>query len=207
MTTKTRGTTASTAAGTAAILGGLTWLLLIPAAELHRRELLSYDGYNRLLALPLPLFLVALLAAPRALTFADRSVRAGLITAAVGVGLLLAGNVTEFYGVLLQEKPNAYEAAGETGHWVGSDIGWIIFGIGMLALLVGGLVAAAGMRRQRVRPTWVIAFAAALGIGVLAANLFALQSALLSVPVLALYAAGWIAFGLLARRGGVSRSA
>jgi hypothetical protein len=43
VTTKTLHTTASTVGGTAAILGRLSWLL-IPAAELHRRELLSYDG-------------------------------------------------------------------------------------------------------------------------------------------------------------------
>lgn len=205
MTTKYLDTTASTVGGTAAMLGGLAWLLLIPAAELHRRELLSYDGYNRLLAIPLLLFLVALLAVSRALTVAGRSVRAGLLAAAVGVGLLLAGNVAEFYGVLLQDQPNAYAAAqaGEASHWVGSDVGWIVFGVGMLVLLVGGLTAAAGMQRHRVRPTWVVAFTAALGVGVLAANLFALRSALLSVPVLGLYATGWIAFGLLTRRGGV----
>ena len=45
---KNLDTTTSTVGGTAAMLGGLAWLLLIPAAELHRRELLSYDGYNRL---------------------------------------------------------------------------------------------------------------------------------------------------------------
>ncbi len=148
-----------------AILGGGTWLLLVPAAELHRRELLGYDGYNRLLAIPLLLFLVALLAASRALTVAGRSVRAGFLTAAVGVGLLLAGNVAEFYGVLLQDQPNAHAAtqAGETDHWVGSDIGWIAYAIGMLVLLVGGLTAAAAMLLHRVRPTWVIAFTATLG--------------------------------------------
>jgi hypothetical protein len=136
-------------------------------------------------------------------------VRTGYLAAAVGVGLLLAGNLAEFYGVLLQDQPNAYAApqAGDADHWVGSDIGWIIFGIGMLVLLLGGLTAAAGMQRHRVRPTWVIAFTAALGVGVLAGNLFALQSALLGVPVLALYAAGWIAFGLRARRGDVSPAA
>jgi hypothetical protein len=84
---------------------------------------------------------------------------------------------------------------------VGSEIGWIIFGIGMLVLLLGGLTAAAGLQRHRVRPTWVIAFTAALGVGILAGNLFALQSAVLSVPVLGIYAAGWIAFGLRTRRG------
>jgi glucan phosphoethanolaminetransferase (alkaline phosphatase superfamily) len=206
---KNRDTTASAVGGTAAILGGVTWLLLVPAAELHRRDLLGYDGYNRLLAIPLLLFLVALLAAPSALTVTGRSVRAGLIAAAVGMGLLLAGNVAEFYGVLLQDQPNAYAAtqAGETDHWVGSDIGWIAYAIGMLVLIVGGLTAAAAMLLHRMRPTWVIAFTATLGVGVLAANLFALQALLLSVSVLAIYAAGWIAFGFLTRRGGVSRTA
>jgi hypothetical protein len=51
----------------AALLGGAAWLLLAPAAEITRRELLSYDGYNRLLALPLLLFTVALSLAPGAL--------------------------------------------------------------------------------------------------------------------------------------------
>ncbi len=122
------------------MLGGLAWLLLVPAAVLQRLGLLDYDGYNRLLAGPLLLFLVALLTAPRALMVPGRSVRAGFGVAAVGVGLLLVGNVVEFYGVLLQDERNAYAAArvGEADHWVGSDIGWIIFGIGMLVLLVGG---------------------------------------------------------------------
>jgi hypothetical protein len=53
----------------------------------------------------------------------------------------------------------------------------------------------------------VIAFTATLGFGVLAANLFALQSAFFSVPVLALYATGWIAFGVLTRRRGLPRPA
>lgn len=65
----------------------------VEPAELHRRGVLGYDGYNRLLAIPLLLLLVALLAAPRALTVPGRSARAGLIAAAVGVGLLLAGAV------------------------------------------------------------------------------------------------------------------
>jgi hypothetical protein len=209
VTTTNNGTTASAVAGTAAILGGLASLLLIPAAELQRRELLSYDGYNRLLAVPLVWFLVAVATAPRALAVPGRSVRAGFLAAAVGVGLLVAGNVVEFYGVLLQEEPNAYAAAraGEADHWVGSDIGWLVFGIGMLVLLLGGLTAAAGLQRYHFRPSWVIAFTATLGFGVLAANLFALQSAFFSVPVLALYATGWIAFGVLTRRRGLPRPA
>lgn len=55
----------SAVVGATAILAGVAWLLLIPATELHRRDLLSYDDYNRLLAVPLVMFLAALLAAPR----------------------------------------------------------------------------------------------------------------------------------------------
>ncbi len=66
----------------AALLGGLGWLLLAPAAELVRRNLLSYDGYNRLLAVPLVLFTVALaLASRRSVWGRDRGLRAGLPSA------------------------------------------------------------------------------------------------------------------------------
>lgn len=77
----------------------------------------------------------------------------------------------------------------------------------MLVFLVGGVTTAVALQRRRMRPLWVIAFTATLGVGVVAANLFALQSVLLSVPVLALYAAGWIGFGLLMFRRGVPRPA
>ncbi len=86
-------------AGCAAVLGGLGWLLLAPAAELVCGDLLSYDGYNRLLAVPLLLFNVALaLASRRSVWRRDRGVRAGLLVASVGSGLLLVGNLIEFYG-------------------------------------------------------------------------------------------------------------
>jgi hypothetical protein len=187
----------------AAILGGIAWLVLVPASELQRRELLSYDGYNRMLAVPLLLFLVALLLVPRALAVRRPVPRAGFRTAAAGTGLLLAGNLLEFYGVLLQDAPNAYAAAqtGATGHWLGSDIGWIVFSLGMFVLLAGGVVAATGLWRQHAWPPWLVAFTAALGAGVLAGNLFALESVFLSAAVLTPYATGWIAFGVHARRG------
>ena len=134
-------------AGAGATLGRAAWLLLVPAAELQRRGLLSYDGYNRLLVLPPLLLLLALASAPRALVVPpERSVRSGFVAAAAGVALLFAGNVTEFYGVLLQGEPDACAAvqAGASDHWVGSDLGWLIVGVGMLVLLAAGPVAAAG---------------------------------------------------------------
>ena len=190
----------SRSAGTAALLGGGAWLLLAPAAELQRRDLLSYDGYNRLVAVPLLLFTVALVLAPRVLAVRGLA-RAGFRAAAVGAGLLVAGNVIEFYGVLLQDRPNSYAAYG-TGQepWIGSDVGWLIFGLGGLVLLIGGILAGVGMARTATRPRWLVVFAATLGPGVLVGNLFGLGPAWLSVLVLAAYAAAWLVFGRLLRR-------
>lgn len=184
-------------AGAAAALGGLTWILLPLAAELVRRDLLSYDGYNRLLAGPLLLFTIALSLAPGALEARGRLSRVGFSLSTAGAGLLLIGNVVEFYGVLLQNGLNAYAAsqAGADDHWIGSDIGWITFGLGMLVLVAGGLVLAFALHRGGTAPVRIVLFAATLGVGVLAGNLLGLAPAYLSVPVLALYAMGWIAFG------------
>lgn len=192
----------------AALLGGVAWLLLVPAAELTRRELLSYDGYNRFLALPLLLFTVALSLAAGALGLRERLARVGFAMAASGAGLLLIGNIVEFYGVLLQDRLNAYAAsrAGEEDHWIGSDLGWMIFGLGMFVLLAGGLIAAMGLCRSRTEPRWLVVFAATLGIGVLAGNLFGLAPAFLSVPVLVIYAGGWMAFGRRVGAAHVARS-
>ena len=56
-------------------------------------------------------------------------------------------------------------------HRIGSDIGWTIFGLGMLVLLAGGLLAAAALLRASGAGRLAV-FAATLGIGVLAGNLF-----------------------------------
>lgn len=196
----------STISGQSALLGGIGWLVLVPAAELERRGVVTYDGYNRVLAVPLLLFTAALLLAPAALSVRKRLARVGLRIAAAGCALLWVGNVIEFYGVLLQDRPNAQAAheAGMSEHWVGSDVGWILFGLGMFTLLIGGLIAAVAFLRDPARPRRLAVFAAALGVGVLAGNLFGLSSAFLSVPVLAIYAAGWLWFGRFLLKGGHS---
>lgn len=187
-----------TAAGVArlALIAGIGWLLLIPAAELERRDVLSYDAYNRLLALPLILFAVTLWRAPEVLPEEAKRAQPGFRIAAVGAAVLFVGNVVEFYGVLLQSELNA-QAAHEVGaatHWIGSDIGWMIFGLGMVTLLLGGVTGAIGLRRWETRPRWLVSFMATLGIGVLAGNLFGLAPAFVSVPALAAYGVGWIYF-------------
>ncbi len=54
--------------------------------------------------------------------------------------LVLAGNAVEFCGVLFQARPNTFVAV-ETGKeaWAGSDIGWIIFGLGHFIAALGAL--------------------------------------------------------------------
>jgi len=183
------------------ILGGITWVLLGPAAVLERNNILSYDSYNRLLTLPLLLFLVGFSAAEPRLRPRTMWGTVGFVLVALGLFLLLLGNALEFWGVLLQSKPNA-QLAHETGaseHWIGSDIGWMIFGLGMLALIVGGSVLALSLRRMRMFPNWMTLFLGLLGVGVLAGNLVVGTPSFISIPVLGLYGAGWIALGWLLR--------
>lgn len=185
----------------ACTVGGVAWALLGPAAVLERNNVLSYDTYNRLLTLPLFLFLVGFLAAEWLLRPQTRPGTVGFVTVALGLVLLMVGNVIEFWGVLLQSKPNAQQAheTGAAEHWIGSDIGWMMFGFGMLTVLVGGVVLALNVRRTLAVPAWVTLFLGLLGVGVLAGNLVLGAPAFLSIPVLGIYGAGWIALGRLLR--------
>ncbi len=186
----------------ACILGGIAWALLGPAAVLERNNIISYDSYNRLLTLPLLLFLVGFIAAGRLLLPRTRLGAVGFIVVALSLFLLLVGNALEFWGVLLQSEPNAQTAheAGSDEHWIGSDIGWMIFGLGMLALIGGGIALALSLRRMGTIPNWATLFLGLLGVGVLAGNLVVGARAFVSVPILGLYGAGWIALGLLLRQ-------
>lgn len=172
-------------------------MLLGPAAVLERNDTLSYDAYNRLLTLPLLLFLVGVLTTGERLRLRTTPGTVRFVGVVLGLVLLLVGNVIEFWGVLLQPKLNAQTAheAGVGEHWLGSDIGWMLFGVGMLTLIVDGVVLALSLRRSAMFPTRVTLFLGLLGVGVLAGNLFGRAPFFLSIPVLRLYGAGWIALG------------
>ncbi len=179
------------------ILGGIAWALLGPAAVLERSNILGYDSYNRLLTLPLLLFLVGFIAAGPLLRPRTRPGAVGFVVVGFGLLLLLVGNALEFWGVLLQSQRNA-QMAYETGageHWIGSDIGWMVFGLGMLALIVGGIILSASLWRVRSFPNWAALFLGLLGFGVLSGNLVVGAPSFISVPVLGIYGGGWIALG------------
>ena len=141
--------------GPALMLGGILWVAARFLVTFDPPPL-TYDGYNRLFTLPLLFILVGWAAAFAVLRRrADRSAQRGWAVALVGLAVMLVGNVVEFWGVMLQDRPNAY-AAMERGEaaWAGSAIGWMVFGLGHLLVVVGmALVGIAALRGDGL-PRW-----------------------------------------------------
>lgn len=160
---------------TACVLGGVAWAGLVPASLLARADELSYDGYHRVLAVALLLFVAGF--AGFALTWRPDELRAR-----AGLGLTLGGLALVFAGETLR-------------YWGGSDAGSALFPLGFVALFVGGPTAAAGLWRERRHPRWVGVLILLLGLGVLSGT--ALQEAppLATLPVFGAFAVGWIALG------------
>lgn len=108
----------------------------------------GYDAANRGLTATLLLLPVLLLRVRRRHTGAMRRATTVLV---VGTVLLLAGNVLEFWGVLLgdlETQKTAVRLGLEKAYW-GSVAGWAVFAAGLLTT-IGGLVLqvrAAGPRR------------------------------------------------------------
>lgn len=81
----------------------------------------------------------------------------------VGLGVHLGGNVTEFSGVLLQDRPAAYAASARGSEpWVGSQVGFMIFGLGLGALLItmGSVLLGIWGRRHGAEKRWLPALVA-----------------------------------------------
>jgi hypothetical protein len=188
--------------GVAAIVAGIAWTVSVPlvaSAASDDPVGLGYDDYNRLLALPLLLLLVAL-AGLRALQLRELTPwgRRGAVLALVGAGLLLLGHLIEFWAVLLTDDA-VFAIAEDYGldEWAGSTVGWLIFLGGALLLFVGGTVFGVATARARILPRWAGLVIAATAPLILAA--FAAWGT--SVPLAALFAGllglGWIALGTL----------
>jgi hypothetical protein len=141
-----------------------------------------YDGANRVFTLAL-LLLVSFAALLRRSADARHRMGSTLLTA--GAGLLLAGNVLEFWGVLFSDRHNDKTAArlGEDQIFWGSTAGWGLFVVGLLLFFaaVVALSRAAGLRRGLP-----MAVLAVLGI---------VSTALWAVSPLAAAAAG-VVFGV-----------
>jgi hypothetical protein len=141
--------------GPALIAGGILWMVARFCVAFDPPPL-GYDGYNRLFSLPLLLVLAGwagLLA--RCWRRLDPLARGGWAVALVGLTVMLAGNVVEFWGVLLQDKPNV-QAAVSSGEeaWAGSDIGWMVFGLGHLLVVISMALLGIAAPRRAILPRW-----------------------------------------------------
>jgi hypothetical protein len=182
-------------AAIAAVAAGFAWLALVPASQLFREDELSYAGYYRVMAVPLLGFALAWRWVGRLWSPEAPRARWGNRIVLAGLALAFAGTALEFWGSWLLDEEISYEAAEGEGWW-GSNAGWGLFLFGFLLLLVGGPTAAVALRRRRL-PFWVLALVTLLGFGIFAGNGFheaPLPWALLGLGV---FAAGWIALGVL----------
>lgn len=124
--------------GLAAMVAGMLWFV-VRALVLWSPPPLTYDDYNRLFSVPLLLFFGGLVGLHAQQSARGPLARLGKLLAFLGCTLLLTGNIVEFWLVLLQAKPNvaAADERGELDVWIGSEIGWITFLVGLFLLCIG----------------------------------------------------------------------
>lgn len=183
-------------AALACTLAGAAWLALIPASAMFDADALSYDGYYRVMAVPLLLFLVAWLALRRGWPRTARA-EAGYWLTLAGLALVFAGDTLEFWGAWLLDETNARAAYGSgTEAWWGSNVGWTMFGLGLLALFVGAVTAAVAAARGRFVPRWSAVLFGLLGLGILSGNLLHAASPFVTVPAFGGFGLGWVGLGL-----------
>jgi hypothetical protein len=187
--------------GVAAIASGVAWAIALPlvATEAGDNPVgLRYDNFNRLLLLPLVLLLVGL-AGVRAAGAGRLSGwgRRGAGVALAGVGLLILGNVIEFWVVLASDKAvyAIAEDRPQLEEWEGSTVGWLTFLAGTLLLLVAGIVLAVALRRARILPGW-LALLAALTAPFLLATFGVWDKSLAGTVAIAIgFGLSWVAIG------------
>jgi hypothetical protein len=188
--------------GVAAIVAGVAWAVSIPLVATAATEQpvgLGYDDYNRLLTLPLALFLVAL-AGLRALQLPELAAwgRRGAVLALAGAALMLLGNVIEFWAVLFSDDA-VFAIAEDRGldEWAGSTVGWLVFLAGAALLVVGGFLFGPAIADAGILPRWaalLVASTAPLMLGAVVAWNSSLRLTAALAGVLGL---GWTALGTL----------
>jgi len=184
--------------GLAAILGGVLWIA-VRVLVLLEPPPFSYDAYNRMFVAPLLLLLVGLLGlSARSAGGRRRLARTGTMAAVGGCALLIAGNVAEFWFVLMQSKPNANAAyqSGAEEVWIGSEIGWMLFLLGFLIMSIGLVLFGVAAVRANELPRWR-ALPLMVGVAGLMAFLFGPFLVAAADLLLTLIGVGWILLGYL----------
>lgn len=196
--------------GIAAIASGVAWAVVLPlvAGEASGDPVgLRYDDWNRLLTLPLLLLVLALGGLYAA--HAGRLSRWGRRGARLAVGaaaLLVIGNVIEFWLVLLSNS-EVFAIAEPRGldEWTGSTVGWIVFLVGSLLLLAGGVLLGIAIGRAGVLPSGV-GFVVGLTSPLLLVSLVVWSASVAATIVpAAVLGLSWVAIGVTLLRYRSSR--
>jgi hypothetical protein len=149
---------------------GLAVMLPITAVSASADPVgLGYSPANRLLTIPLIALVVWMVGEGRVAKAAG-AVRSGRALA-IGSAMMLFGNIVEFWVGLVQSRPvDAIASPRHEAHWVGSNIGYPIFFLGSIVLLVAFALEARALRRERsiglagalARPAFPIALTAGM---------------------------------------------
>ena len=157
--------------GLAAMVGGVLWLGLVTLGIVHdfwasAIGVLTYENYNRLLTVPLLLFVVGWFGVRASLVHRPgRLGRASAVIVLIGLLLLLAGNVLEFWLVVFQSRYVPFRLGGPDS-WPGAMIGWGLFLLGCPVVPMGLVLFGLAALRAKLLPRWN---AAPLIIGLLSA--------------------------------------
>ena len=142
----------------AAFSGGAGWIGLILLGGIHdfwtsALGPLNYERYNRLVTVPLLLFVIGWSVIHA--RYAKRSMIAQATSwlTLFGFVLLLVGNVLEFWVVLLQSRYLPFRLGG-SDVWPGADLGWTLFLLGFVIVLVGLLLFGITALHARLLPRW-----------------------------------------------------
>jgi hypothetical protein len=168
---------------------------------------IDYDLYNRLLTIAILLLLVTAIGIQRSLARSSAAGATAALGLAVGVGLMAAGNLLEFWGALLAGQPPSATAArlGTQEFW-GSTPGFVVFLAGSVVATVALIVIAVRSRHWRGVSSVEALLIGAAGIFMsVSTALWAVSPAAAVIPA-ALFAFGWMTLARAATGGAPAAS-
>ena len=186
-----------------AIAGAIAWTIgsMLFATQADTDPVgAHYDAYNRIYTAAIALLLGGALAVRARLVRAGLSGRRAIAALAVGFGLVLAGNLLEFWGALIAgvQSSAAAEASGGEGFW-GSDPGFAAVLLGAVVVVVAAVAlarAAGGWPRVTMRAR--VAIGAAGPMWALSLNP-PVAPAVVAVPAL-LFGFAWLTLALTCKQ-------
>lgn len=185
--------------GPAAMLGGISWVLLVPLitltypgrtgwASVQTIFSLAWEDYNKLLPAVLLLLLVGLVGLTA--RYGPRSGelgRAGFGMALFGLGLMLLGNLVEFWVAGGIRK--GVVSSADLGGWMSYSLGYLLLGVGLVLVGIAAL-------REKVLPYGNVV-PLILGLLSLPVFLTVTTGVTLGAVLAALFGLGWVLLGYM----------